>query len=162
MTSELVSVSVRRGDIVWVDLRGAVGTEKQKKRPCVVVQNDTGNLRSPLTIVVPLTDTKAWRSYPQQVFVEASELADGLKDSVVDCGHVRSVDKQNRIDGARGVVAHLSDATMKKVDDALRASLGLKTQAAPAWPDAVSINLDDASAQTAEKLSSPPPDGSRA
>ena len=142
MSSELVSISVRRGDVVWVDLRGALGAEKQKKRPCVVVQNDTGNLRSPLTIIVPLTDTKAWRSYPQQVFVEAAELADGLKDSVVDCGHVRSVDKAARIDAARGVVAHLSDATMKKVDDALRASLGMKPNVAPAWPDAVPLDLD--------------------
>jgi mRNA-degrading endonuclease toxin of MazEF toxin-antitoxin module len=76
------------------------------------------------------------------VFVEAAELEDGLKDSVIDCGHVRSIDKASRIDSSRGVVAHLSAVTMKKVDDALRASLGMKAKETSAWPDAVSLNSD--------------------
>ena len=123
--SDLITVVVRRGDVVWVDLAGAQGTEKQKKRPCVVVQNDAGNARSPLTVVVPLTDVKAYREYPMQVFIAANELGEGLKDSIADCGHVRSVDKARRIDARRGVVSTLSAETMLKIDAALRATLGL-------------------------------------
>lgn len=123
--SNLVTVVVRRGDVVWVDLAGAQGTEKQKKRPCVVVQNDAGNARSPLTVVVPLTDVKAYREYPMQVFIPAEQLGEGLKDSIVDCGHIRSIDKARRIDARRGVVAKLPAETMQKIDAALRATLGL-------------------------------------
>lgn len=123
--NDLVTTVVTRGDVIWVDLAGARGAEKQKKRPCVVVQNDTGNSRSPLTVVVPLTDAKAWRQYPMQVLVPESELGESFKDSVVDCGHIRSVDKAQRIDSRRGVVARLSPETMRRIDDALKATLGL-------------------------------------
>lgn len=123
--SDLVTMVVARGDVVWVDLSGARGAEKQKKRPCVVVQNDTGNSRSPLTVVVPLTDSKAWRQYPMQVLVPEAELGEAFKDSVADCGHIRSVDKAHRLDSSLGVVARLSAETMRRIDDALRATLGL-------------------------------------
>ena len=54
-------IPIARGDIVYLDFQGAVGGEKQndvtvRSRPCVIVQNDGGNGRSPLTIVAPLTD----------------------------------------------------------------------------------------------------------
>lgn len=117
--------AIRRGDVVYVDLRGAVGVEKQKSRPCVVVQNDGGNRASPLTIVAPITDYDQHKGYPQQVVVEAAELGMGAKRSVIECGHLRSIDRDERIDEARGVIAHLSDRTMTEVDRALRSSLGL-------------------------------------
>ena len=73
-------VALVRGDVVFVDLTGAVGTEKQGRRPCVVIQNDGGNRVSPLTIVAPLTDSAhQGRRYPQQVLVDATELGDGGK-----------------------------------------------------------------------------------
>lgn len=123
--NSLIDTVVRRGDVVWADLQGATGAEKQKKRPCVVVQNNTGNARSPLTIIVPLTDASAYRSYPQQVLVAEAELWDGAKDSVVDCGHIRSIDKARRVDSSKGVICTLSKETMDKVDAALHATLGM-------------------------------------
>ena len=52
----MAKIPVNRGDIVLVDLKGAVGGEKKNDaqisaRPCIVVQNDVGNGVSPLTIV---------------------------------------------------------------------------------------------------------------
>ena len=88
------TVRLRRGDVVYVDLRGAVGGEKQGSRPCVVVQNDGGNRRSPLTIVAPITDAVGQsKLYPQQVFVHASDLGPGAKDSIIEGGHLRSIDQ---------------------------------------------------------------------
>src|SRR5690606_37782667 len=68
------AVPLRRGDVVYVDLKGAIGVEKQKTRPCVVVQNDGGNRASPMTIVAPITDEDQFKGYAQQVLVEAHEL----------------------------------------------------------------------------------------
>lgn len=114
-----------RGDVVYVDLSGATGNEKQGRRPCVVVGNDGGNRVSPLTIVAPITDSGQHRGYPVQVFVSAADLGPGAKDSVIECGHLRDIDRDIRIDHEVGVWCHLDDEIMERVDEALRASLGL-------------------------------------
>ena len=112
-------------DVVYVDLSGAMGVEKQKTRPCLVVQNDGGNRASPMTIIVPITDMEQYKGYPQQVVVQASELGPDGKDSVIECGHLRTIDRDLRVDAMRGVVAHVSDQTLARVDAALRSSLAL-------------------------------------
>lgn len=48
-------MTIRRGDIVLVDLEPVKGSEQGKKRPCLVIQNDLGNSLSPTTIIAPLT-----------------------------------------------------------------------------------------------------------
>ncbi|NDY93794.1 type II toxin-antitoxin system PemK/MazF family toxin [Ideonella livida] len=122
-------IAVVRGDIVLVDLSGAVGGEKQNdkvsgSRPCVVVQNDGGNRGSPLTIVAPLTDQAQYKGYPQQVLVTAAELGTGAgKDSIIECGHLRSIDRDARIKKHLGKV---TAAVMPRIDAALKASLGLR------------------------------------
>jgi mRNA interferase MazF len=82
-----------RGDVVQVDLDGAKGVEKQKVRPCVVVQNDVGNRVSPMTIVAPVTDDEQFKNLPVQVFVALGDLGPGAKDSVIECGHLRTIDR---------------------------------------------------------------------
>jgi mRNA interferase MazF len=119
------AVGLRRGDVVYVDLVGAVAIEKQKARPCLVVQNDGGNRASPMTIVVPITDIDQYMGYPQQVIVQAVEMGPEGKESVIECGHLRTIDRDLRIDAKRGVIAHVSPQTMAKVDSALRSSLAL-------------------------------------
>jgi mRNA interferase MazF len=120
----MAKVKLLRGDVALVDLRGAVGAEKQKKRPCLVVQNSGGNSGSPLTIVAPITGVSGYEGYPQHVRVEGSELGAGGKDPVPECGHIRTIDRDERIDASKAVLAHLTAATMATVDSALKASLG--------------------------------------
>ena len=126
MIAVVPQIHLVRGDVVWVDLRGAVGHEKQQARPCLVIQNDIGNTVSPLTIIMPITDAAQYKGFPMQVLLSAADLqvADA-KDSVIEGGHIRSIDRDERIDATRGVWCHLSDEVMHKVDDALRASLSL-------------------------------------
>lgn len=119
----MAAIRITRGDVVVADLRGAEGTEKQSKRPCVVIQNDTGNQNSPLTIVAPITDQRQDKSLPVQVAVPAAELGPDGKDSVIELGHIRTIDRDQRIER---VVSRVSDATMAKVDAAIKVSLGLK------------------------------------
>ena len=118
---------VVRGEIVDVDLDGASGREKMNgvggTRPCVVVQNNKGNEHSPLTVVAPLTDLGQFKNLPVQVLVTVAELGfPGAKESVVECGHVRTIDLQ-RVKSSRG---HLDPRALLKVDTALRVSLGLR------------------------------------
>lgn len=120
----MAKIEIKRGDVVNVDLRGAEGGEKMGERPCVVVQNDRGNAVSPLTVVVPLTDVDQYKKLPVQVLVTAKELGSGGKDSVAECGHVRTIDRDARIIGDK-VLTHLDSTVMRRLDAALRVSLGL-------------------------------------
>lgn len=121
-----MKIPVVRGDIVAVDLAGAKGVEKKsdspRGRPCIVVQNDRGNRVSPMTIVVPITDEEQFKRLPIQVLVTADELGVGGKNSVVECGQIRTIDADERVLKHLG---HLADSAMARVDKALATSLGL-------------------------------------
>jgi mRNA interferase MazF len=112
-------VSVRRGDVFWTRFDPVEGSELVGLRPAVIVQNDTGNQFSGTTIVVGITARFAHKDYPMIARLPEGTLP---KVSAVNCAQVRTVDKA-RLQGER--VAHLDDPTMRAVDDALRASLGL-------------------------------------
>ncbi len=110
---------VRRGDVVVVRLGPAEGHEMKKTRPAVIVQNDVGNENSSTTIVAPATGT--YKGYPFEVLVEASD-SPFEKDSSVRLDQIRVVSIERRI---HSVVGSLDEATMAKIDEALKLSLGL-------------------------------------
>ena len=111
-----------RGDVLRVDFDPAKGSEPNKVRPCVVIQNDVGNKYSPVTIVAAITGAEnVSKPYPVEVPISKGE--GGLtKDSVVQCNLIRCVDRM-RIQECTG---KLGEATMRKVDVALKISLALK------------------------------------
>jgi mRNA interferase MazF len=114
-------VTVRRGDVVIVDLNPTAGSEQRgKNRPCLVVQNDTGNEVSPTTIIAPFT-TAYDDPYPFEVEVQASE-SPLREESVVDLSQLRVLNIDGRI---QQVIGSLESSQMADVDRALRVSLGL-------------------------------------
>lgn len=110
---------VRRGDVVIVRFDPAEGHEMKKTRPAVVVQNDVGNKNSSTTLVAPATGTH--RGYPFEVLVETAD-SPFEKDSSVRLDQVRVVSVEDRI---HSVLGRLDAATMARIDDALKLSLGL-------------------------------------
>jgi len=118
-----VTVKVRRGDIVTVELNPTKGSEQQgSSRPCVVIQNDVGNQYSPTTIVAPFTKQyDPTDIYPFEVEVLASN-APLTHDSVADLSQIRVVDRENRIQKNIGAVPA---TRMAKIDAAIKNSLDL-------------------------------------
>ena len=110
-----------RGAVVELNLDPVVGSEANKTRPCVVIQNDIGNRYSPILIVAAITGAEnVPRKYPVDVQVPKGE--GGLvKDSVVQCNQIRSVDEKRLV----RTLGQLRPATMAKVDVALKISLAL-------------------------------------
>jgi mRNA interferase MazF len=108
--------------VLEVNLDPAIGSEPNKTRPCVVIQNDIGNRYSPVSIVATITGAEnVPKRYPVDVLVPMGE--GGLsKDSVVQCNLIRSVDERRFV----RTLGHLSKTTMEKVDRALRISLDLQ------------------------------------
>jgi mRNA interferase MazF len=110
-----------RGTVIEVNLDPSVGREIMKVRPCVVVQNDIGNKYAQTTIIAPITDAEKARR-PSPVYVPVPQGEGGLtKDSIILCNQIRVVD-ESRLGRTLG---KLADATMARVDQGLRISLGL-------------------------------------
>lgn len=112
---------VRRGDIYWVDLGTPRGSEQGGRRPALIIQNDTGNVSSPTTIIAAIT-SKEKVSYP--FHVDISTLESGLpQDSTVLLEQLLTINKSRLINR----VGSLSSAKMGEVDRAIQASLGLSS-----------------------------------
>src|SRR5215467_206900 len=86
-----------RGAVIEVNLDLVVGSEANKIRPCVVIQNHVGNRFSPIVILAAITGSEnVPRQYPVDVRVSKGE---GLltKDSVVQCSQIGSIDEKRLI-----------------------------------------------------------------
>lgn len=112
---------VQRGEVYFADLSPVVGSEQGGIRPVLVIQNDIGNRFSPTVIVAAITAQIQKAKLPTHV--ELSAKKHGLeRDSVILLEQIRTLDKQRLTDK----ITVLDEATMKKIDQALEISLGLK------------------------------------
>ena len=112
--------SPKRGDIVRVRLDPVEGSEQAGERPALVISPDVINEHSPVILIAALTSQKTERVYPFEVLVEPPE--GGLtRRSKVLLMQLRAVDKR-RVSGRYGTV---SDATLRRVEDALKVATGL-------------------------------------
>lgn len=112
-----------RGDIYLVNLDPIVGKEIGKARPAVIIQNDIGNKFSPVTIIAPISSVKEiTKPLPIMIFLKKGE--GGLtEDSYVDCGQIRTVDRDQRLITKFGAI---EKSKMLEVDRALKVSLSLQ------------------------------------
>jgi mRNA interferase MazF len=105
----------RRGDVCWVALDRAVGTEIQKTRPAIVISNDAMNRHGMRVVVVPVT-SNVEHCYPGEALVTIKgKPARALGDQL------RSIDKAR----LRGKLDTLVASEMRSVEDALRLTLSL-------------------------------------
>jgi mRNA interferase MazF len=116
-----VSVTtVIRGEIYLVEFDPAVGSEIKKTRPAIIIQNDTANRFSPVTIVAAITSKFDDKLYPTEVLIHAGEA--GLKqDSVVVLDQIRTIDKTRIVKK----IGKVSAFTLKRTDTELKISVGL-------------------------------------
>ena len=112
---------LRRGEIYLCSFDPTVGHEIKKTRPALVIQNDVGNRYSALTIVAAISSAVSAVPYPVEVAIDPT--AGNALDvrSSIRLDQIRTVDRQ-RLVRRLGVV---DSATVAKVDEALKISLGL-------------------------------------
>src|SRR5512137_370532 len=88
--SERSTMTVKRGEIYWVEFDPVKGSEQGGLRPALVVQNDTGNRKSPTTVVVAITRTLPAQPYPFVVVIEAEESGLPAR-STVNCAQIATI-----------------------------------------------------------------------
>ncbi|MBR5786749.1 MAG: type II toxin-antitoxin system PemK/MazF family toxin [Clostridia bacterium] len=113
-------MAVKRGDIYYADLSPVVGSEQGGIRPVLVLQNDIGNKYSPTVIVAAITSQINKSKLPTHLSIRADQFGIA-KDSVILLEQLRTIDKKR----LRERVCHIDTDNMKKIDYALKISLGL-------------------------------------
>lgn len=108
-------MKINRGDVWLVDMNGCVGSEQSGTRPCVIIQNNLGNIHSPTTIVCPATTrTKSFTA----THLEVTELS---SPSSIMFEQIRVVDKSRLIK----YLCTLSDENIEKMSAKLQLVLGM-------------------------------------
>ena len=125
-------MTVKRGEIYWVEFDPVKGSEQGGIRPALVVQNDLGNRLSPTTVVVAITRTIPPQPYPFVVIIEPEES--GLPTrSAVNCAQIATIQQTgtaSRLRPPRGStrlepIGRLNAEKMRAVDAALAFNLEL-------------------------------------
>lgn len=108
---------MKRGDVYWASLAPAVGSEADKRRPCVIVSRDASNRVSPTVTIVPITSNLT------TVYQFEVEVSDALgRPCKAQANQVRTISK-SRLRGAS--IARLDASLMAEVEAALRLHLDL-------------------------------------
>ena len=109
---------VKRGEIYYADLSPIVGSEQGGIRPVVIIQNDKGNKYSKTVIVAPISKKMTKPPIPTHVIFSSEHLN---YVSMILCEQVRTIDKKR----LHQWICTLDEATMFKIDTALKISLGI-------------------------------------
>lgn len=120
--SGVKTMTIRRGDVYYADLRPVVGSEQGGIRPVLIIQNDVGNRHSPTVIVAAITSQINKSKLPTHVELSARHY-EMVKDSVILLEQLRTIDKRR----LKERVCHLDGEILTKVDKALEISLELPT-----------------------------------
>ncbi|PWM79653.1 MAG: type II toxin-antitoxin system PemK/MazF family toxin [Phascolarctobacterium sp.] len=113
---------LKRGQVYRCNLGIGVGNEMQKERPCVIVQNDIGNKKSPNTIVVPITHGSA--NLPFVISIQTQYEADGTTiklDGQVNVSNIRVVSKAR----LGNLITNLKNNEIKLIDAAIASNIDL-------------------------------------
>ena len=110
---------VKKGEVYYADLNPIIGCEQGGCRPVIIVQNNTGNLYSPTTIIVPVTARKRKKALPTHIKVKGAGLP---KKSIALLEQLRTIDKSR----LKEKIGHIDDENvMNKINNALGVSFGL-------------------------------------
>ncbi len=106
---------MNRGEVFWVNLDPTVGSEIQKKRPCVLLGANPINQARRTVVVVPLSSVGRVRP-PLTGAVRCLGRA-----AVAVCDQIRAVDKSRLLERA----GEVSDEDLRAIEDGLRQVLCL-------------------------------------
>jgi mRNA interferase MazF len=109
-------VTIRQGDVYWIDLEGPQGSGPGYRHPHVVVQNNIFNASKIGTVVVcALTSNLKRGESPGNVLLKKGE-ANLKKDSVVNITQLVTVDKTDLIEQ----IGTLSPARVRQIVDGIK------------------------------------------
>lgn len=122
---------VQRGNVYICNLGRGIGSEQEKERPCVVIQNQDGNDMSPNTIVAPITHTKSKVNVVIPIETQYDANGNILLDGNVLLGNIVTVSKSR----LGNEITELKPDEMKLIDDTILTTFGIE------WKNDIINNL---------------------
>lgn len=117
-------MTVRRGEIYWLDFEPLKGSEQGGLRHALVNQNDIGNRYSPTTVVAAISRTILEENYPFLVVIEPEDS--GLSErGAVNCAQIVTIQQTGSNSHLRAI-GRLDPRKMAEVNLALRYNLALE------------------------------------
>ena len=110
--------SIQRGEVHWVQLDPARGSEMAKRRPCVVLSPKEINDHRRTVVVLPLTTTETPAIFPLLVATPSMGVS-----SKVRTEHIRAIDKSR----LSGYIANMADVDLLEINRALCQVLVIKS-----------------------------------
>lgn len=110
---------LQQGDILWIDLNPAKGSEIKKKRPCIIISNQNYNHFFNTSLVLPISSSDKYRSnpkYTESPFFETIDLTN--THGTILLQHLRAVNVLARSDGK--VVDKLPAQQVKSLTERLK------------------------------------------
>jgi mRNA interferase MazF len=111
-------MDIKRGDIFLANLEPVIGSEQDGIRP--VIQNNTSNKYSPVTIIAAITSKIFEKEFPTNVFISKKDSKLD-KDSTILLNQIRTIDKTRLIKKISSIDSYI----LNKVDMAVKISLNL-------------------------------------
>jgi mRNA interferase MazF len=106
---------MKRGEVWWVNFNPSIGGEIQKKRPAVIVSNDTSNNSLNRVQVVPLS-SKTEKLYHSEALININGKENkAMADQLTTVSKTRLATR----------VAFLSQEDMHKIEAAIKLQLGI-------------------------------------
>lgn len=115
------SRAIKRGQVYRCNFGCGIGSEMQKERPAVVIQNDVGNNRSGNTIVIPITHDTSTLPCVADLTPLTDATGSMILDGQANASNMMCVSKARLGD----FVCSLSKADMKKIDEAIAKTVDL-------------------------------------
>ncbi len=82
-------VSMKRGEIWWVEFDPSIGSEIRKTRPAIILSNDAANRNLSRVVVIPMSSNVA-RLYPGEALVSvAGTQSKAMADQIMAADKVR-------------------------------------------------------------------------
>lgn len=131
---DLVYSEVKRGEMYWCDFGEPYGSEQGGYRPAIIIQNDSGNLWSPTTIVIPCTTahkaklpTHCVCTFSSQNIIDYDLERAGTAKNVFLAEHIYTVAKARLRKYIGTLTPRFMEILQEKIDIALHLSRETKT-----------------------------------
>lgn len=116
----MMSSRFRKGEIYLFDLADSYINVQSGLRPCLIIQNELGNIYSPTVIVVPITTKLKKTDLPVHVITENYFMGKKIIEMIL-CEQILTVPK-SRI---KKYLRTLDKGTLREVEKAVEVSLGI-------------------------------------
>jgi mRNA interferase MazF len=115
---------VKRGEVYHCNFGFGIGSEIQKERPCVIIQNDVRNFNSGTVIVAPITHTEKALPCMAQITTQYNTDDSILIDGFANLSHIQTVSKARLGD----YITKLPASDIRKINQAIYDTTGLMSE----------------------------------